>query len=135
MTSNIAYRLEQICSSVVIYGKKNNNGGCKMRLETGWRAFGQSARKGLNLKKYCTYFLLKINVCPQLFLVSRYPCGLAQNIGIFYWDILDSEQFAGNSNLTIGVLTMCSYFFELCLRPANSKIEVKRSFLGQKGRC
>lgn len=44
LTSNIAYRLEQICSSVVIYGKKDDNGGCKMRLETGWRAFGQSAR-------------------------------------------------------------------------------------------
>ena len=56
-------------------------------------------------------------------------------LGPEYWDIFDSEQFAGNSNLTIGVLTMCSYFFELCLRPANSKIEVKRSFLEQKGRC
>ena len=40
-------------------------------------------------------------------------------LGPEYWDIFDSEQFAGNSNLTIGVLTMLSYFFELCLRPAN----------------
>lgn len=55
-------------------------------------------------------------------------------LGPEYWDIFDSEQFAGNSNLTIVVLTMLSDFFELCLRPANSKIEVKRSFLGQKGR-
>ena len=44
LTSNIAYRLEQIFSGVVIYGKKKDNGGCKMRVETGWRAFGQSAR-------------------------------------------------------------------------------------------
>ena len=27
-------------------------------------------------------------------------------LGPEYWDIFDSEQFAGNSNLTIGVLTM-----------------------------
>ena len=34
-------------------------------------------------------------------------------LGPEYWDIFDSEQFAGNSNLTIVVLTMLSYFFEL----------------------
>lgn len=53
-------------------------------------------------------------------------------LGPEYWDIFDSEQFAGNSNLLIGVLTMCSKFFELCLWPANSKVQVKRSFLGKR---
>ena len=53
-------------------------------------------------------------------------------LGPEYWDIFDSEQFAGNSNLLIGVLTICSKFFELCLWPANSKVQVKRSFLGKR---